>query len=944
MKIMALTMLLSTFLLLEVNAQSMTFIKGTVLDVQTQNPLVNVKITLVGTSIKEQTDVNGNFILKNVPNGNRLIKIHFNGYESQSFPISIGENNQEIDLGIILLSLSLSLLDNEGLILLTEDELNDDTGSSDNISGFLSSSRDVFSRTAAFEFSSSFFRLRGLDSDNAKVLLNGIEMNKVYNGRPQWSNWGGLNDVLRNQELATGLSPSNYTFGGVLGATNINMRASQARKGGKVTYSSSNRSYTNRAMASYASGLSNNGWAYTVSLGRRWGNEGYLDATSYNANSFFAAVEKKLNDTHSINFTGIYATNRRGKSSPNTQEVFDLKDRMYNEYWGYQNSKKRNSRIKEIEEPILMLNHYWNINAKTSLNTNIAYQFGKLGNSRLDYSGTDLVNGFPEGGGANPSPAYYQKLPSYFLRNNPEDAGIAFGAQQEFMNNGQIYWDELYLANTSNSLNGGNAIYALYEDRVDDTQLTFNSILNMKLNDQLLLDASINYKSLRSENFAEVIDLFEASGYLDIDSFADDLLNNPDGLQNDLLHPDRIVGVGDKFKYNYMLFANMLSGFAQTQFTYKKIDFFLAGSITNTSYQRDGIYQNGSFPENSLGKGEKLTFTGLGAKGGFTYKFSGKHMINMNGSYISRAPSLRNTFSNARENHDIVGDKNGIEITEEKILSSDASYIFRSPKVNAKLTGYYTKFEDATEISFFFADGIGGDNSAFVQEVLQGIDKLHIGGELGIEYQLIPTVKFKGVASVGQHTYNNNPNLTLTTEPSVEAETAGFVNGFKDFGASNLKNYRVASGPQKAFSIGFEYRDPKYWWFGATTNYFDDTFLDISPLTRTSNFTSDFDGNVFNDYDEVLAREILQQEKFDDYLVVNLTGGKTWKIDDYYIGLFASVNNLLDKEYKTGGFEQGRNANFRELRDDKALDTPVFSPKYWYGRGTTYFVNISVRF
>jgi len=937
-------MLLSTFLLLEVNAQSIPSLKGTVLDAQTQNPLVNVTITLVGTSIKGQTDLSGNFILKNVPDGSQLIKIYFNGYESQSFPVSINEDNQEIDLGIILLSVSLAFIENDGLILLTEDELNDDTGSADNISGFLSSSRDVFSRTAAFEFSSSFFRVRGLDSDNAKVLLNGIEMNKVYNGRPQWSNWGGLNDVLRNQELATGLSPSSYTFGGVLGATNINMRASQSRKGGKVTYSSSNRSYTNRAMASYASGLSNNGWAYTISLGRRWGNEGYLDATSYNANSFFAAVEKKLNDTHSFNFTGIYATNRRGKSSPNTQEVFDLKDRKYNEYWGYQNGKKRNSRIKEIEEPILMLNHYWNINDKTSLNTNIAYQFGKIGNSRLDYSGTDLVNGFPEGGGANPSPAYYQKLPSFFLRNNPEDPGIAFGAQQEFMNNGQLNWDELYLANTNNTLNGGNAIYALYEDRVDDSQLTFNSILNMELNNYILFDASINYKSLKSENFAEVIDLFEGSGYLDIDSFADDLLNNPDGVQNDLLHPDRIVRVGDKFKYNYTLFASILSGFTQTQFRYKKIDFFLAGSITNTSYQRDGIYQNGSFRENSLGKGEKLTFTGIGAKGGFTYKFSGKHMINMNGSYVSRAPSLRNTFSNARENHDVVGDKNGIEITEEKILSADASYIFRSPKVNAKLTGYYTKFEDATEISFFFADGIGGDNSAFVQEVLQGIDKLHIGGELGIEYQLIPTVKLKGVASVGQHTYNNNPNLTLTTEPSVEAEIAGFENGFKDFGASNLKDYRVASGPQKAFSLGFEYRDPKYWWFGATTNYFDDTYLDISPLTRTSNFTSDFDGNVFNDYDELLARELLQQEKFDDYIVVNLTGGKSWKIDDYYISFFASVNNLLDKEYKTGGFEQGRNANFRELRDDKALDTPVFSPKYWYGRGTTYFVNISIRF
>ena len=59
------------------------------------------------------------------------------------------------------------------------------------------------------------------------------------------------------------------------------------------------------------------------------------------------------------------------KSSPNTQEVFDLKDIRYNEYWGEYNGEKRNSRVKEVEEPILMLNHYWTISPKTSLNTNI---------------------------------------------------------------------------------------------------------------------------------------------------------------------------------------------------------------------------------------------------------------------------------------------------------------------------------------------------------------------------------------------------------------------------------------------------------------------------------------------------------------------------------------------------------------------------------------------
>ncbi len=912
-----------------------TEIRGSVIDSATGDPIADVTVTIEETLHTTQTDSDGAFsFTQDVPLGEQVLKIEKRGYFTNRYPIVVNEGST---VNITDMTLEYDLGDGSDLftITLSDDELDNDTSGSDNISGLLSSSLDVFQRTAAFEFSSSFFRVRGLDSDNGSILINGIEMNKVYNGRPQWSNWGGLNDVMRNQELTSGLRPSSFNFGGILGTSNILTRASSYRSGGRITYSASNRSYANRLIASYASGQVSNGWAYTLALGRRWGNEGYQDATLYDANSVFVAVEKKLNDKHSLNVTGIYAPNRRGKSSPNTQEVFDLKGIKYNEYWGSFDGDKRNSRVKETEEPIIMLNHYWDITTKTRLNTNIAYQFGKLGNSRLDYNGTDLVNGFPEGGGSNPSATYYQKLPSYFLRNFPENPEFAFGAQQEFLNNGQINWNNLYDANITNAGNGGNAIYALYEDRADDSQLTINSILSTELNDNILFNASVNYKSLKSENFAQVIDLLGASTYLDIDGFASEI----NEAQNDLQNPNRIVGEGDRFKYNYNIFADIISGYAQAQFKYNKVDFFLSGSVTSTEYQREGLYQNGGFPDNSLGKGEKLKFTGIGAKGGFTYKISGKHVIDVNAGYISRAPSIRNTFSNSRENDNVVPN-----ITEEKISAIEGSYIFRSALVKAKLTGYYTKIEDASEISFYFADGVGGDNQVFVQEILQGIEKRHFGVEFGLEAQVTPTIKLKGVASIGQYTYDNNPNLFLSTEPDVESVEAGFVDGFKSFGKSNLKDYKLATGPHRAYSVGFEYRDPDFWWFGATTNFFTNTYVDVNPLTRSSNFTTDFDGNVFNDYDEELARELLKQERFDDYMVVNLVGGKSWKIGDYFIGFFVSINNLLDKEYKTGGFEQGRNANYRELRDDKALDTPVFGSKYWYARGTTYFANVYVRF
>ena len=807
-------------------------------------------------------------------------------------------------------------------ISLSDDELNDDTSASDNISGLLNSSMDVFYRTAAYEFSSSFFKVRGLDSDNAIVHINGVKMNKLYNGRPQWSNWGGLNDVLRNQELSNGSIPLKYNFGGILGSNNINVRASEYGEGGRITYSSSNRSYSNRLMATYNSGMLQKGWAYSLSIGRRWGNEGYQDASFYDSNSAFLSVQKIFNNKHSLNFAAIYAPNRRGKVSPNTQEVYDLKGIKYNEYWGYHDGEKRNSRVKRVVEPILLLNHDWTIDDKSNIETSIGYQFGEMGNSRLDYAG-----------GANPSPAYYQDLPSYFLADSdgPDYEG-AYVAQENFINNGQINWNRIYDANLTNNQANLNAAYVLYEDRVDDTQLTINSAYNREINENIKVTASANYRNLVSDNFAEISDMLGGYSYSNIDSF--------DYLDYNLLSPNSIVSEGDKFKYHYKMNAEEMSLFSMINFSFNKLEFYVAGDITNTTYQRDGIFENEANAGNSSGKGDAISFDGYGVKAGITYKFSGKHILDFNSAYLQKAPSIRNTFTNSRVNHNIVGsDVNGLindsPITEEKIMSFDANYIFRTPIFTGRLTGFYSEVKDANEISFYYADGLVGfeDDSEFIQEILQGIDKKYFGVEFGVEAQIIPTVKLKGAASIGQYTYDNNPYLYLGADNNTVA-----------VGPSNLENYKIAGGPQKAYSLGFEYRDPDYWFIGITSNFFTNTYVDVSPLTRTQNFYLAQDGLPFNDYDISIATDLLKQEKFDDYMVVNMIGGKSWKIDDYYVGFFASINNILDQKYRTGGFEQGRNANYQQLLQDTNKPKRVFGPKYWYGRGTNYFLNLYFRF
>lgn len=911
--------LISAVFFLSSSGISQTIIvRGQVVDSDSNDPIPEVEVVIYDSRFLALTDSKGFFEISetDIPLGEQILVVTKPGYKLKRMPIII-QMDKPVEIIPLLLEIDLRMLDQRiGLISLSENELDEDEGTSYNIAGLLQASRDLFLNAASYDFSTTFFRPRGYDSKNGKVLINGLEMNKIYDGRPQWANWGGLNDAQRNQMFSIGMSANEYNFGDLAGTVNIIMRASQYRRGGRVSYASSNRSYLGRIMGSYNSGLLRNNWAYSFLLARRYGEEGFIDGSLYDANSIFASVERKFTSNSSINFTAFYTPNRRGKTSPNTQEIYDLKGMRYNSYWGKQEGDVRNSRIKEVAEPVIMLNHYWNISDKTQLNTNLGYQFGKIGNSRLGYDKSP-----------NPDPSYYQKLPSYFLanKNGPNYEG-AYRAYSNFVSDGQIDWQDIY---ETNILYGGTSRYYLYEDRTDDKQLMANSILISAINENIGLTASVNFKSIKSNNFARMIDLLGGSGYLDIDSF-----NHGDAAQPDLNNPNRVVGKEDHFKYEYEIDASDYNGFLQGQFTYSRMDFYIAAKAGKTSYQRNGLYRNGSFSEDSFGKSKKLAFTTYGGKAGFTYKISGRQIIELNAAYFMDAPSIRNSFSNARQNNHTV-----VNAVEEKNIHGDLSYIFRSPILKARLTGYYTLLHDASEISFYYADGISGlgrnRTTAFVQEVLTDIDKKNLGAELGVEAQITPTVKLKAVGAFGQYTYDNNPNLYLTSE-DFEQEM--------NFGKSYLKNYKVAGGPQRAYQLGFEYRDPGFWWLGVTANYFSNAYINVAPLIRTANFHLDTDGMLYNDYDEEKAQEILKQEKFDDYMLVNIVGGKSWRVKGYFFGFFATVNNALDKVYKTGGFEQGRKANYKTLSADLDNEIRVFGPKYWYGYGTTYYLNLYVRF
>jgi hypothetical protein len=922
-------------------AQSGSGISGKVVDSKTQKPLQDVVVTVQNSSLTEITDSLGKFAFKDVSEGSHLVAIKSAGYKDQLLSVEVVKG-QNLDLGVVVIEEDITQEQQINLVSINDNDLGDDNSGSESTSSLLQASRDVFNQAVAFNWGAAHFRLRGLDSEYGTTLINGIIMNKAYDGRPQYSNWGGLNDATRNQEFTTGLTPSDYAFGGIVGTDQINTRASLYRPGNRISMAGTNTNYNGRIMGTTSSGMRKDGWAYTVSASRRFGDDGYFEGTTMSANSFLASVEKRINSKHSINFTSIYDRDIKGKTSPNTQEVIDLKGSQYNSYWGYMDGKRRNSRMKTVEEPIFILSDYWKFSPKTNINTNVSYQFGKVGNSRLAYPPGDNLH----------DPTYYHNLPSYEIAmydsagNWTPDFAQAEANKQAFLADGQLNWQKLII---SNILNGGRSIYALYEDRTDDKTFTANTIINSQLSDKIVFNGGATYRNLRSHNFQNMLDLLGGNYFKDITPYG---LGN-DQQQQDLNNPNRTVGVGDTFGYNYNLTSNNIDAFTQFKFVYKKVDFFMTQSFSRSEYQREGLYKNGYYPTNSFGKSDKYTFDNFGFKGGLTYKITGRQYLSINGAYMTKAPGLKNVFNNARINN------NAVEgIPSEIVSSADISYIINAPKFKTRFTAFYSKIQHQTETSYFFADAIGSGSTSglFVAETLTGIDKRNIGLEFGAEYPITSTLKATLCAAYGEYIYTSNPDVTVNVDANASITNTKPI---MDYGNAKLKNYRQSGTPQQAASVGLEYRDPKFWWISANANYIGGNYVDIAPITRTEHFYDDelySPGVPYSGANTVRGEELLKQEKLQDFVLVNLIGGKSWKIKQSTIGFTANINNLFDVKYKSGGYEQARNGNYKQLDQDYtphvnpnnpsagAVATPVFGSKYFYGYGRTFLVNLYINF
>lgn len=919
-------------------------ISGVVKDAASEKEIYDLTVLLLETGEEVKTDRIGYFQFVDVEDGTYTIRISGIGYTPLETQVTVS-GEPAINLGDLKVNFNPTGV-NIGLITLTEDELAADESSAQSAAGLLQSSQDVFASTAAFELGAYWFKVRGYDNKYNDVFFNGVRMNKINNDRMNFGNWGGLNDITRHPtEQTIGAEPSEYAFGDVGGVTYYDTRPSLKRKGTSLAYSFTDRSYNQRVLATYNTGLMENGWAFMGSVARRWAEEGAIEGTFYDSWAYFFAAEKRFNEKHSLVFTGFGAPTRRSTNSPNTQEVYDLMGKDYNAYWGWQDGEKRSERIRNFHEPLFMLTHHFTISPKSKLISTLGYQFGKDSRSRLDWFKAN-----------NPSPIYYRNLPSYYESvdgTTPEEVADIVRLWQTDQTYSQLDWTDIY--NQNYNRGNGGAAYVLAADVNEDNILSFASNFKSQITDDFKLVAGINYQNTTSKLYREVLDLLGGKYFVNYNAFQKSSYNMDE-------EPGRKIYEGDKYQYDYEIHHQRADMFAQGELSVNNFDFTLGIRAAYTSLYREGNYRHEQYQDNSKGKSKTYDFLDLGAKAQVLYKLNGRNFFQLNAMYATYAPTVDEVFPNARSNDytienysyndRTIGEPIKVEdtgnLTSSKILSTDLSYILRAPRIKGRVTGFYTQFMDEYEKNFGYIDVGGEGGNLFGAEFLYNVDKLFIGGEMAFEAQLTTTLTLSAVASIGQYTYNNNPDYqrfsdsleTLAVGGGEDQELIQYTAGATLPTTAYLENYRVATGPQQGYSLGLEYRDPNFWWVGATGNYMASNYLDPAPYRRTSAVWGSEPWN----YNEEMVRDFLQQERFSDEFMLNLNAGKTFRFGKYFMGISANVNNVLNnRQYVTGGFEQVRVGSLDVLAERPGY-AKVFGPRYWYDRGRSYFINVFFRF
>lgn len=875
---------------------------GKVVD-ENDAPLIGATVIVPGISTGTGTDAAGNFSLK-VDAGTQSVEISFIGYVTETREIKGGGR---IDLGTIVLKTDAVTLQDVivsqsvavqrktpvAVSTVTADEITYKLGGQE-FPEILKSTPGVYVTKDGGGFGDAKINMRGFQSANVAVMVNGVPVNDMEWGGVYWSNWAGLSDVTRSMQTQRGLGASKISAPSVGGSVNIVTNGIDAKKGGTFSFGVGNDGLYNLSL-SLSTGLTKNGWAMSILAAKRWG-DGYIQGTNFEGYNWFVNISKRINDRHQLSLTAFGAPQKHGQRNAlndgltiaewqKAKNFMGEKDMYrYNASYGFdKNGKQRYSSFNEYHKPQISLNHQWQIDYKSSLSTALYMSIGR----GSGYSGQ----------GRTSADRNAWKGTNYGILNttfrNP-DGTFAYDKIQE-LNAASIDGSRMVMSKSNNN----HMWYGLL------------STYTNQITPSLELSAGVDVRYYIGEHNNEIIDLYDGKYFIDDNSRRNVKASDNIAAADPTWQYEKLQ-VGDKVYRDYDGHVHQEGVFAQLEWTRNKLNAFVSGSISNTGYWRyDRFYYDAAHAES-----DHVNFLGYTIKGGANYNITDKHNVFANLGYISRAPF----FSGGAFLQSTTSNVTNPDPLNERVFSAELGYGFRSGIFTANLNAYYTLWMDKS-----FVRSTQMSNGDYARINLGGVDARHMGIEL--DFSLRPTrwMDITGMLSLGNWIWDSNTKGYIYDsqgQPMTAALDGTVASGIMADDHAWLflkqKGIKVGGSAQTTGAIGMTVRPMKGLRVSADWNAYGNNYADFW-------LGSGLNGNQ--------TIEVKDPWRIPWGHQLDLSASYRFKIGNIFATIYGNVNNVYNYNY------------IMDAQSD-ALQEGIWQNAYavMYSFGRTYTVRVKINF
>ena len=756
-------------------------ITGTVVDADSNEPLIGASVLVKGTSSGTITDVDGSFSINAESSENCRLEVGYLGYQTIILKvtgcngnvgaISLGQGYEGLD-EVVITGVMDIVKDRRTPVAVSTISTAEIQAKGGNVEfpELMKSTPSIYVANQAGGYGDSEVFTRGFDQTNTAFLLNGQPINGMEDGKMYWSNWSGMTDVATAVQIQRGLGSSKLAISSVGGTTNIIMKATELEQGGSAGLLYGNDNYI-KSTVSYNTGMINDKFGVSFLL-THWQGDGWAEGTKGQGQNYFISAGYKASERSSFNFliTGApqwHDQNFTKRISDHYKTGdFNIK---YNNNWGLRNGEYQTLRRNFYHKPVANINWDFQINDKSKFSTVLYGSWGR-------------------GGGTG----------------DRGDRDNRF-----FTDEGYYDWDKIEQANIDSM---GTAEYIIRSSV--NNHSWYGAVLNYEnqLTDNINISFGSDLRTYHGSHFRQVADLLGASSFTQRGT-----ARFPDGREVTTEYPanpwSAISGsasLDEQIHYSNDETINYGGVYGQLEYTNDKLSTFVQGAVSNQTHVRFELRNETEENEAS----EKVSNLGYNAKVGASYSINDNNIIFANTGYYQRQPFHDNIYLN-------FGNTVNPVTVPEKIFGLEAGYKYSNRDFAANLNVYRTSWKDRATTRSLQPDEILPNGTELGSEGFRNTlqNQLHQGVELDFSYDINSSIRLKGFGSIGDWSYAG------TLDRKFYNENRDLV--FEEDG-TDVSDVKVGGAAQTSFGLGLDYKVTKGLKVDVDYNFYDNLYSNIS--------------------------------------------------------------------------------------------------------------------